>query len=120
MRDKNETRANYRRGVMPLAVLSLLKERDKYGYELVQEIGERTGGAVETQEGSLYPVLYKLEESGYISSSTIFVGRRLRRVMYHIEVSGKEHLEELIADYMTVTQAVYQLIEEGRAYDENE
>ena len=54
--------SNFRRGVMSLVLLSLLKREDMYGYQLVTEIQRLSEGKIVTQEGSLYPVLYKLED----------------------------------------------------------
>lgn len=51
---------SFRRGVMSLVILGLLKKEDMYGYQLVQETERKSGGRITTQEGSLYPVLYKL------------------------------------------------------------
>ena len=50
--------SNFRRGVMSVVILSLLKKEDMYGYKLVQETERASGGRIVTQEGSLYPVLY--------------------------------------------------------------
>ena len=61
----------FRRGVMSLVVLALLEREDMYGYQLVEEVSKRSGGLITTQEGSLYPVLYKLEDAGLISSRKI-------------------------------------------------
>ena len=58
---------SFRRGVMSLVILGLLKKEDMYGYQLVQETERRSGGRIVTQEGSLYPVLYKLVDQGLIS-----------------------------------------------------
>lgn len=55
---------SFRRGVMSLVILALLKREDMYGYQLVQETEKRSGGRLTTQEGSLYPVLYKLLDQG--------------------------------------------------------
>ena len=57
----------FQRGVMALILLSLLRREDMYGYQLVQETERRSGGRLKTQEGSLYPVLYRLQEQGLIS-----------------------------------------------------
>lgn len=57
---------SFRRGVMSLVILGLLKKEDMYGYQLVQETERRSGGRIVTQEGSLYPVLYKLVDQGLI------------------------------------------------------
>ena len=55
---------NFRRGIMSLVILSLLRKEDMYGYQLVQETNSLSGGRIVTQEGSLYPVLYKLQDKG--------------------------------------------------------
>ena len=83
-----ENGGNYRRGVMSLVLLSLLKRGDMYGYQLVQEAERRSGGRIVTQEGSLYPVLYKLVDQGLISDRKVQVGKRMTRVYYHLESSG--------------------------------
>ena len=58
---------SFRRGVMSLVILGLLRREDMYGYQLVQETERVTGGRIVTQEGSLYPLLYKLVDQGLIS-----------------------------------------------------
>ena len=102
--------ANYQRGLMPLIILSLLRREDMYGYQLVQETERISGGRIVTQEGSLYPVLYKLEEGGFISSRKVLVGKRMSRVYYHIEPVGKEYLAALIREYQSVGQGVAAII----------
>ena len=61
----------FQRGVMALILLSLLRREDMYGYQLVQETERRSGGRLKTQEGSLYPVLYRLQEQGLISDHRV-------------------------------------------------
>ena len=102
-----------RRGVMSLVILALLKREDMYGYQLVQETEKQSGGRLTTQEGSLYPVLYKLLDQGYISDRKVQVGKRMTRVYYHIEPAGEEKLRELIREYEEMTQGVFQIIKEG-------
>lgn len=79
---------SFRRGVMSLVILGLLKKEDMYGYQLVQETERQSGGRIVTQEGSLYPVLYKLVDQGLISDRKVLVGRRMTRVYYHLEPAG--------------------------------
>jgi len=104
---------SFRRGVMSLVILALLKREDMYGYQLVQETEKQSGGRLTTQEGSLYPVLYKLLDQGYISDRRVQVGKRMTRVYYHIESAGEEKLRELIREYEEMTQGVFQIIKEG-------
>ncbi len=102
---------SFRRGVFSLVLLSLLKRGDMYGYQLVQETERQSGGRLTTQEGSLYPVLYKLEDQGLISNYRKQVGKRMTRVYYHLEPAGEARLAELIREYEEVTQGVFQIIQ---------
>ena len=72
--------SSFRRGVMSLVILSLLKKEDMYGYQLVQEIERCSDGRIVTQEGSLYPVLYKLLDQRFVSDRKVQVGKRMTRV----------------------------------------
>ena len=101
---------SFRRGGMSLVILSLLKRGDMYGYQLVQETEKQSGGRLTTQEGSLYPVLYKLLDQGFISDKKVLVGKRMQRVYYHLEPSGEVRLKELSQEYEDVTQGVFQII----------
>jgi len=57
-----QTHNSFRRGIMSLVILALLNKEDMYGYQLVQQTAALSGGRITTQEGSLYPVLYKLQQ----------------------------------------------------------
>ncbi len=107
---KDTAQGNYRRGVMSLVLLALLRREDMYGYQLVQETERASGGRLTTQEGSLYPVLYRLQEQGYVSDRRVLVGKRMTRVYYHLEPAGEEKLRELIAEYESVTAGVFAVI----------
>ena len=104
---------SFRRGVMVLVILSLLKREDMYGYQLVQETQRSSGGRIVTQEGSLYPVLYKLLDQGLISDRKVQVGKRMTRIYYHIEPAGEARLQELIREYEEITEGIHMLIGEA-------
>lgn len=106
---------SFRRGVMALVILALLKREDMYGYQLVQQTQEATGGRIVTQEGSLYPVLYKLLDQGLISDRKVQVGKRMTRIYYHLEPAGEDKLRELIGEYKAINQGIFLLIEEREA-----
>ncbi|GCD98771.1 PadR family transcriptional regulator [Embleya hyalina] len=55
-----------RRGDVRASILALLTERPMHGYEMIQEIGERTGGVWKPSPGSVYPTLQLLEDEGVI------------------------------------------------------
>lgn len=101
---------NYQKGVAALVLLSLLRCGDMYGYQLVKETERASGGLLTTQEGSLYPVLYRLQEQGWISDRKVLVSKRMTRVYYHLEPAGDAYLDTLIPEYLHVTTGVLRII----------
>ena len=81
----------FQRGVMALILLSLLRREDMYGYQLVQEIERCSGGQLKTQEGSLYPVLYRLQEQGLISDRRVLVGNRRLLENHGVDVPSRDY-----------------------------
>ncbi|AXG76776.1 PadR family transcriptional regulator [Streptomyces paludis] len=61
-------RGRARRGDVRASILALLKDRPMHGYEMIQEIGERSGGAWRPSPGSVYPTLQLLEDEGLITN----------------------------------------------------
>ena len=76
--------------IVELILLAMLKNEDKYGYQISQEVSDLSNGYLCLKEGSMYPVLYKLMEKGYIKSRTEKIGEKRTRVYYHLEDSVKE------------------------------
>ena len=101
---------SFRRGVLSLVILGLLRKEDMYGYQLVQETEKQSGGRITTQEGSLYPVLYKLVDQGLISDRRVQVGKRMTRVYYHLEPAGEQRLKELLREYEEISRGVFQIV----------
>ena len=81
-------RGRARRGDVRLALLRLLAEEPRNGYQLMQTIETRSGGRWSPSPGSVYPTLSQLEDEGLIRS-TEGEGSRL----YAITDAGREHLE---------------------------
>jgi DNA-binding PadR family transcriptional regulator len=63
-------RGRARRGDVRASILALLKDRPMHGYEMITEIGERSGGAWRPSPGSVYPTLQLLEDEGLIISQS--------------------------------------------------
>jgi PadR family transcriptional regulator PadR len=59
-----------KKGILSIIVLKLIGDRDMYGYEIIQELDVLSDGYYKLKEGTLYPVLYRLEDSGWIESNT--------------------------------------------------
>lgn len=84
-----------------MIALTILSENDCYGYQITQLIDNYSDGIIKLTEGSLYPVLYRLEDQGLISSERRQVGKRMTRVYYHIESPGIKRLSSLLEEYKT-------------------
>jgi DNA-binding PadR family transcriptional regulator len=69
-RGRGGPRGRARRGDVRASILALLKDRPMHGYEMIQEIAERSGGAWRPSPGSVYPTLQLLEDEGLISSES--------------------------------------------------
>ncbi|MFF0776813.1 MULTISPECIES: PadR family transcriptional regulator [unclassified Streptomyces] len=69
-RGRGGPRGRARRGDVRASILALLKERPMHGYEMIQEIAERSGGAWKPSPGSVYPTLQLLEDEGLIVSES--------------------------------------------------
>lgn len=65
-----------RRGDVRAALLALMAERPMHGYEMIQELDERTGGAWKPSPGSVYPTLTMLEEEGLVTAEEVDGKRR--------------------------------------------
>ncbi len=89
-----------------MLLLYLLRDEDLYGYQISQEIKKRSQGLMSITEGAMYPTLYRLTEQGYISDYTKQVGKRMTRVYYHMEDTGREYLSELLEGYLDVVKGI--------------
>lgn len=81
------------RGAGPTAVMQLLSTGEKYGYELVEALQQRSKGVLAMGESTLYPLLYNLEAKGLIASRIDETGPRPRRY-YRLTGKGKTKLSK--------------------------
>ena len=103
---------NFKRGTIDLVVLSVLREKDMYGYEIVKAIEEKSGGRFQLPLGTLYPVLYRFLENGYLSDRDEIVNKRLRKY-YHLEKKGEEFYEAALAEYRKISEGVNMITQGG-------
>ncbi len=101
-----------------MLLLALLTEQDMYGYQLCQELEERSKGLFILQEGSMYPVLYRLTEKGLVSTRKELVGKRRTRVYYHIEPDGIAYMKENAKAYFSIHNGILEILKTvGENYD---
>ena len=89
-------------------VLSILERGDNYGYQIIKEVQEISGGALNWKEGSLYPVLAKLEKQDLIRSYTKKEAGRNRKY-YAINNPGRTFLETAKSEWLSIHQLMQQI-----------
>lgn len=102
-----------KKGVLDMLVLKLLEKDQKYGYQLISELKDKSGELFILKEGTLYPILYRLEDDGMIESSwSSPMGKQMARKYYQITDSGKKALHEITALWSSMSQGIRQIMEE--------
>jgi PadR family transcriptional regulator PadR len=99
-------------GVPELLILRLLRDREMYGYEIVQAIAAATRQAVTPGEGVIYPLLHTLERQGDLKSQRRPVDGRTR-VYYALTSRGVRRLFELTDHWTRLTGAVGSVLRGG-------
>lgn len=96
-------------GSIPMLILSVLRNKDMYGYEIIQTLELRAENHFSLKEGTLYPLLHKMEKSKFIKSYTELDGRRQRKY-YKITNTGMKELETSKKEWETYTSLVSGII----------
>ena len=92
-------------GGLDLLVLRLLSEREMYGFEIVAELSKRSQEVFQLKEGTLYPLLRRLENEGAVTSRAEKIEGRIRRY-YRITKKGGARLEERQTEWNRYSTAV--------------
>lgn len=80
-----------KKGVLEMLVLKLICERPTYGYELLSRLKNQSNGRFALKEGTLYPILYRLEDDGFIAAKwSQGEGRTAPKKMYEATEKGRE------------------------------
>jgi DNA-binding PadR family transcriptional regulator len=87
-------------------VLGILAERESYGYAILKQVSELSGGRLEWTDGLLYPLLHRLERLGHVESTWRAPVRGRRRKYYRITEQGKAELAVQQAQWSTVVEAL--------------
>ena len=103
-----------KRGSLELIVLHLLAPGERYGYEIVTTLTEQTDGALEVSDGTLYPVLYRLERGGYVAVRWQTPERGVPRKYYRLTPAGQEELGRLTHEWTTFANAMARLLRQTR------
>lgn len=102
-------------GSTPLLVLTLLEREDMYGYQIIKELERRSENAFQFKEGTLYPVLHRLENQGSVKSYRKAAENGKERKYYAITPEGRRQLAAEKAQWEAFTLSVGRVVG-GPAY----
>lgn len=116
----SKNQENFKRGCTDILVLYLLSKEDLYGYQITQLFKEKSDGRFTMLEGTLYLILYKLVEAGYLSTYSKKVGIKRTRKYYHLEPSGQEYLKRILNEYDKITKGIAMILDREVQNDEQD
>jgi transcriptional regulator len=93
------------KGHLDMLLLAAVRRRPAHGYAIADELRERSGGALDLPEGTIYPALHRLEESGLLASDWSVEGGRRRRV-YRLTDEGRGALDERRKEWRQLADVV--------------
>ena len=100
-----------KRGTLDMILLKLISLRQMYGYELVAALNQHGSELFQIKEGTLYPVLYRLEDGGFIEPRWETLDRGVPRKYYRLTEAGQEHLANLTTNWKKFTAMIEHLLE---------
>lgn len=103
-----------KRGGTKLAILQLIRQQDRYGYEIVSELASHSGGELALAEGNVYPALHGLERDGAVASywREIEPGVPPRKY-YRITTAGIQQHDGMVAAWTNYTKSLNRLLNGG-------
>lgn len=94
------------KGTVSIMVLTVLRENDMYGYQIIKELEQRSENVFSLNEGALYPVLHKLETDAYISSYWEESEQGRKRKYYHLTKKGAALYESKFREWQIFSKSV--------------
>ncbi len=101
------------KGTLDMCLLALLARQPCYGYDIVRQLTEY--GLDLVSEGSIYPLLSRLQQSGYIDSYLVSSTEGPKRKYYRLLPKGIKQLEQWQAEWEAFAQAVEHILNGGHA-----
>ncbi len=102
-----------KKGVLEMLVLEAICRRSSYGYELMMDLSRRSGGLFALKEGTLYPILYRLEDDGMIEAAwSAGEGRTSPKKIYTATEAGRAAAKRQRALWKQFSDAVNDFYQE--------
>jgi PadR family transcriptional regulator PadR len=112
-KSRERLRTQMFKGVAELALLSVVQEETEYGLKILEALREEAG--LEIAEGTLYPLLYRLEKQGSIQSEWHLLDEASHpRKYYAITPQGKAELKAYVDDWQAMTAQFNRFLDRGK------
>jgi PadR family transcriptional regulator, regulatory protein PadR len=98
-----------KKGSAEMLILTLVERRPRHGYEISKLIEARSGGVVRFNVASLYPLLYRLEERGFVEGRWVEKAGQRRRRYYRLTARGRRTLREQRSMWRDFVKAIQQI-----------
>ena len=98
-------------------ILSILAGGEIYGYQIIHNMIAISGGTLEWNEGTIYPVLHRLEKEGLIQSQWKISDQGRRRKYYRLTETGRQEMEKERDQWLSVHKVLTKLWEPLAAYE---
>jgi len=99
-------------GTLHLLILqTLARAGELHGFEIAEAIERRSGDVLTVEEGSLYPALHRMEESGWVAAKWKITENKRRARVYEITTAGRKQLKESEGRWRAVTTAIDQVLQ---------
>ena len=108
-------RTELKRGTAELAILSVLEGGPLHGYVIARQIEEQSAGALRFTLAALYPLLYRMEQRGWISGKWETGENGRRRRCYSLKSRGRKLLKPMRAEWASLFRVMRQVAKVGHA-----
>ena len=99
-----------KKGSVELLVLTMLRDGPRHGYEIGKLIELRSGGRLQFNPSTLYPVLYRMENRGWIRGRWVEKAGERRRCFYDLTREGERVLSEMVDRWKEFAAAVNEAV----------
>lgn len=99
----------FKKGVLELCVLSLLAQRDRYGYDLASNLSQ----SIDISDGTIYPILRRLKDEGYVTTYLQEASGGPPRKYYALTETGTKEQKKLEQEWMEFVECVNVILKEG-------
>ena len=103
------------KGTLEGCILAVISQQETYGYEISQTLSGHGFGDI--SEGTVYPLLLRLEKNGLITATYHDTGRGPKRKYYTLTPAGQTELQTFIVNFQALENAVRHLLEDLRKDD---